>query len=127
MTIMRRLSLVLAIAAVAAAITQPAAGHRPRVVVVVGGRAAENPAAVARARAAVEGARGAEVQLRVPRTPTEELAVTHFFAVAGYDEIVAVDLDRRVAIAPVARKFPRVRFVTAGPAALSAAVADEAG
>jgi hypothetical protein len=106
-------------AALVAAGTQAATGNPPRVAVVVGGPAASNPAVVQRAGAL---ARGAQAQLRVPRTPTEELAVTHLLAVQGYDAIVGIDLDRRISVAPVARRFAHVRFMATGPAALAAAV-----
>jgi hypothetical protein len=59
----------------------------------------------------------------VAPTPTEELGVTHLLAVEGYDAIVGVDLDRRIAVAPVARRFPGVRFVATQPRSLVASVA----
>ena len=83
--------------------------------------AGRDPAALAEARAAVARA-GDEAQLRVPRTPTEQLSVTHYFAVQGYDLVVGVGLDRRVAITPVARKFPHTRFLAARPGKVARAL-----
>jgi basic membrane lipoprotein Med (substrate-binding protein (PBP1-ABC) superfamily) len=117
-----RLALVAAlVAAAVAASAQPSAGDEPRVAIVVD---AADRAAVARAEAVVAASRGAEVTLRVPRTPTEQLQVTHLLAVAGYDAVVGVGLDRRVAVDPVARRFPGVRFIAADQATLAAAVRD---
>ena len=91
--------------------TASAAPER-RIVVVVD--AAAGPAAIAEARAAVKAA-GPQAQLRVPRTATEQLSVTHYFAARGYRLVVGVGLDRDVAVAPVAAKFPRTRFVAVEP------------
>jgi hypothetical protein len=116
MTPLRRALVLLLVAASAAAWAQPSAGDEPRVAIVVD---AADRAAVARAEAV---AAGADVALRVPRTATEQLQVTHLLAVAGYDAVVGVGLDRRIAIDPVARRFPGVRFVAADRATLDAAV-----
>ncbi len=83
-----------------------------RVLVVVDATAGRDPAVLEEARAAVERA-GDGAQLRVPRTPTEQLSVTHYFAAQRYDLVVGVGLDRHVAVQPVARRFPHTRFVTA--------------
>jgi hypothetical protein len=123
-----RFAATLAIAAAAAAVTQAAAGAPPRaaaanperVAVVVGGRAASDPAVLARASRLVGRRLGADVRLRVARTPTEELAITHVLAVEGYGAVVGVDLDRAVSVAPVARRFPHVRFISTRPATLAA-------
>jgi len=93
-----------------------------RVVVVVDAAAGNDPAVLAEARAAVERA-GGEAQLRVPRTPTEQLSVTHYFAARGYDLVVGVGLDRHVAVQPVATRFPDTRFVTAEPGQVAATLA----
>jgi basic membrane lipoprotein Med (substrate-binding protein (PBP1-ABC) superfamily) len=93
--------------------TASAAPER-RVVVVVDSSAASDPAVLAEAEAAVKAA-GPEAQLRVPRTPTEQLSVTHYFAARGYRLVVGVGIDRGVAVAPVAAKFPHTRFVAAAP------------
>jgi hypothetical protein len=110
---------VAALAAVAlvAGGAQPAAGDQPRVAIVVGGSAAAQPALLERARAAAAHAHGVQVELRVPRTPTEELGVTHVLAAGGVDAVIGVDLDRAVSVDPVARKYSGVHFVTAGPGA----------
>jgi hypothetical protein len=92
-----------------------------RAVVVVDAAAASDPAVLAEARAAVAAA-GEDAQLRVPRTATEQLSVTHLFAARGYDLVVGVGLDRRVAVAPVASHYPSIRFVTAAPGKVAAAL-----
>ena len=92
-----------------------------RAVVVVDAAAASDPAVLAEARAAVAAA-GEDAQLRVPRTATEQLGVTHLFAARGYDVVVGVGLDRRVAVAPVASHYPTTRFVTAAPGKVAAAL-----
>jgi basic membrane lipoprotein Med (substrate-binding protein (PBP1-ABC) superfamily) len=98
------------------------ASPQGRVVVVVDAAAGRDPAVLAEARAAVARA-GGEAQLRVPRTATEQLSVTHYFAAQRYDVIVGVGLDRRVAVAPVAGKFPDTRFVAARPGHVAEALA----
>jgi hypothetical protein len=106
-------------ALVAAAIVRDAASEpvNPlRVVVVVDASVSPDPALVARAGAALRRAErsgAVEGQLRVPRSPTEQLSVTHYFAVKRFDAVVGVGLDDRVAVAPVARRFPAVDFVAA--------------
>jgi hypothetical protein len=77
-------------------------------VVVVADAAAPAAATRAALRAAGPGA-----ELRLPRTPTEQLSVTHWFAARGY-EVVAVGLSRRTAIEPVARRYPQVHFIVRG-------------
>jgi hypothetical protein len=91
-----------------------------RAVVVVDAAAARDPAVLAEARAAVAAAEDA--QLRVPRTATEQLSVTHLFAARGYSLVVGVGLDRRVAVAPVASHYPSTRFVSAAPGQVAAAL-----
>jgi hypothetical protein len=102
--------------------TASAAPER-RVVVVVDAAAGADPAVLAEAEAAVKAA-GSEAQLRVPRTATEQLAVTHYFAARGYRTVVGVGLDRDVAVAPVASKFPRTEFVAAAPGQVAQALHD---
>jgi hypothetical protein len=97
------------------------AAPQRRVVVVVDATAGRDPAVLAEARSVVERA-GDEAQLRVPRTPTEQLAVTHYFAARGYDLVIGVGLDRRVAVTPVARKFPCTHFVAARPGEIARAL-----
>jgi basic membrane lipoprotein Med (substrate-binding protein (PBP1-ABC) superfamily) len=111
----RSLLLAGVLALVVVGSTQGAsAAPQRRVVVVVDASAARDPAVLAEARAAVARA-GDEAQLRVPRTPTEQLAVTHYFAAQGYTTIIGVGLDRRVAVDPVAAKYPQTHFVAASP------------
>jgi basic membrane lipoprotein Med (substrate-binding protein (PBP1-ABC) superfamily) len=100
--------------------TASAAPER-RVVVVVD--AAAGPAALAEAEAAVDAA-GPQAQLRVPRTPTEQLSVTHYFAAQGYRLVVGVGLDRDVAVAPVAAEYPRTRFVASEPGQVAPVLAE---
>ena len=92
-----------------------------RAVVVVDAAAARDPAILAEARAAVEAA-GDRAQLRVPRTTTEQLSVTHLFAAQGYGLVVGVGLDRRIAVTPVAERYPDTRFATAAPGQVAAAL-----
>jgi basic membrane lipoprotein Med (substrate-binding protein (PBP1-ABC) superfamily) len=112
---------LLALAIFACVQAAPAASER-RVVVVVDAAAGRDPAVLEEARAAVARA-GSEAQLRVPRTATEQLSVTHYFAAKRYDLVVGVGLDRRVAVAPVAGKYPRVVFVSARPGHVAQALA----
>ena len=95
----------------------------PRFVVVVDESAGRDQAAVDAATRAVIAARGADGQLRITRTPTEQLSVTGYFAARGYD-VVGVGLDREIAVDPVAERYPDTHFtlVEAGgiPAAASA-------
>jgi hypothetical protein len=112
---------LLALTVLGAVQTAPASPER-RVVVVVDAAAGRDPAVLAEARSAVRRA-GGEAQLRVPRTATEQLSVTHYFAARGYSLVVAVGLDRRVAIAPVETRFSHTRFVTAAPGHVGAALA----
>ena len=98
----------LVLALVAVGLAQPAQGDQPKVAYVVAGDAASQPAVVARvsALAAADGA-----QLRVPHTTADQLGVTHLLAARGYDKVITVGVDRRIAIAPVAARFPETRFV----------------
>jgi len=94
----------------------PAEGQSPapaRFVVVVDESAGRNDAAVDAATRAVKAARGADVQLRVTRTPTEQLSVTSYFAARGYD-VIGVGLDRAIAVDPVAERYPDTRFSFVG-------------
>ena len=93
--------------AVAAATAQTDRGT-PEVLLLVAGKAAENPQVLARAKAASDRT-GA--QLRVAHTTADELGVTHLFAARGYETIVTVGVDRRIAVDPVADHYPGVRFV----------------
>jgi len=116
--------LIAGLLALTAAVSVQAASAAPerQVVVVVDAAAGRDPAVLAEAQAAVERA-GDGAQLRVPRTPTEQLSVTHYFAAKRYDLVVGVGLDRRVAVTPVARKFPGIRFVAAEPGRVATTLA----
>ena len=101
----------------------PAEGQSPapaRFVVVVDESAGRNDAAVDAATRAVKAARGADVQLRVTRTPTEQLSVTSYFAARGYD-VIGVGLDREIAVDPVAEDYPDTRFSMVGADGVAAA------
>jgi basic membrane lipoprotein Med (substrate-binding protein (PBP1-ABC) superfamily) len=111
---MNKLRTILAatlLAAAAAGCAQVAEGSQQKVLVVLGGNAAHSPALIERAREAVAADHGAEVLLRVPQSSTEELGVTHMAAARHYDTVIAVDLDQRVSVDPVAQRYPNVRFV----------------
>ena len=99
------------------------APSQPRFVVVVDTSAGRDAAAIEAATDAVRSARGADGELRITRTPTEQLSVTSYFAARGYD-VVGVGLDREIAVDPVAERYPDTHFrlVQAGgiPAAASA-------
>jgi basic membrane lipoprotein Med (substrate-binding protein (PBP1-ABC) superfamily) len=119
-----RYLIIAALLALTVSVGAQAASAEPerRVVVVVDATAGNDPAALAEARAAVERA-GAEAQLRVPRTPTEQLSVTRYFAAKDYDLVIGVGLDRPVAVAPVSERYPDTRFVAARPGEVTAALA----
>jgi hypothetical protein len=107
-----RTLLAAGVAAIAAAgCASVAEGGQDKVLVVLGGTAAQSPALIEQARDAVANATGVEAQLRVPKTATDELGVTHMAAARHYDEIITVDLDQRVSVEPVAERYPTVRFV----------------
>ena len=97
----------------------------PRFVVVVDESAGRDAAAVEAATRAVRAARGADGELRITRTPTEQLSVTSYFAARGYD-IVGVGLDREIAVDPVAAHYPDTRFSLTGAGGLPSAVAGAA-
>jgi hypothetical protein len=68
------------------------------------------------------------VPVRVPRSAAEELAVTHLLAAQGERTVIGVGLDHRVAVAPVAQRYPGTRFVAAPANARALARAiDQAG
>jgi hypothetical protein len=93
--------------AVAAGLAGPP-NDDPKVAIVVAGRAAEQPATLQRVRAL---ATDEHAQLRVIHTTAEQLGVTHVLAAQGYDEVRTIGVDRRIAVAPVQRRFPETRFV----------------
>ena len=49
------------------------------------------------------------------QTQADQLGTTHLLAARGYDTVVAVGLDRRIALDPVAARYPGTRFVEARP------------
>jgi hypothetical protein len=105
MTPARLFSTLLVAAALAGCATVAGAESPtgPRVVVVA-------DASVPHARAvAAQRDAGPGAELRLPRTATEQLSVTHWFAARGYD-VVGLGLDRRVAVDPVAQRYPNVHF-----------------
>ena len=102
----------------------PAEGQSPQpphFVVVVDQSAGARPQAVEAATRAVEAARGAQAELRITRTPTEQLSVTSYFAARGYD-VVGVALDPDIAVDPVAERYPDTRFTLVDAGGLPAAV-----
>ncbi len=123
MNLLRTILAATALAIAAAGCAQVAEGSQPKVLVVLGGNAAQSPALIEQARDAVAAADGVDVQLRIPQTATEELGVTHMAAARHYDTVIAVDLDRRVSVDPVAERYPDVRFVDAGGSSLAKALA----
>ena len=103
----------------------PAAGQSPapaKFVVVVDESAGRDDAAVDAATRAVTAARGDDGELRITRTPTEQLSVTSYFAARGYD-VVGVGLDPDIAVDPVAERYPDTRFSLVDAGGLDAAVA----
>ncbi len=108
------LPILLAAALLSGGALAAQADPSPRAVVVVDARSAA-PGVIAAAEAA-----GADV--RVARTSTEQLSVTHLFAAKRYDVIVGVGLDRRVAVDPVAEHYPGTRFALVAPAGVARAL-----
>jgi hypothetical protein len=94
-----------------------------RVLVVVDTAGDTDPALVRSATDALAAAEraGADAELRVTRTPTEQLSVTHYFAAKGFDTVVGVGLDPAIAVDPVAERFPGTRFTAATEQDLAAA------
>jgi hypothetical protein len=109
MNLSRLLSTLLVAAALAGVATSAGAesGTSARVVVVADA-SVPHSTVVAAQRAAGPGA-----ELRVPRTATEQLSVTHWFAARGYD-VIGIGLSRRIAVDPVAARYPQVRFQLLG-------------
>ena len=76
---------------------------------------ASQPATLQRAR---EYANEHHAQLRVVPTTAQELGVTHLLAASHYDEVTTVGVDRRIAVDPVAERFPETRFAEVSVGAL---------
>jgi hypothetical protein len=108
MTLPRLILVLLAAAVLAGCATAAGAESGSGNVVVVADARVPHDVALAALRAAGPGA-----ELRIPRTPTEQLSVTHWFAARGYD-VVGIGLSRRVAVDPVQRRYPTVHFALAG-------------
>ena len=122
---MTRLLIIIALLVLGVAgFVFPAEGQSPRpsrFVVVVDQSSGRDAAAVDAATRAVEAARGAQAELRITRTPTEQLSVTSYFAARGYD-VVGVGLDRGIAVDPVAERYPDTRFSLVDSGGIPAAV-----
>jgi hypothetical protein len=103
----RLLMTMLATLAVLAGAAGAAAGGDPPahdgVAVVLAGTAAQRADLIGELKG---------VPVRVPRTAAEQLAVTHLLAARGEQTVIGVGLDRRVAVAPVAKRYPGTRFET---------------
>jgi hypothetical protein len=99
------LGIALALVAVGMAQSAPT---QPKVAYVVAGDAAEQPASIARVRTL---AAREDAQLRITHTTADQLGVTHLLAASGYDQVKTVGVDRRIAIEPVAARYPETRFV----------------
>jgi anti-sigma factor RsiW len=111
----RALATALALAALVA-FSALAAHSRPapKVAVVMDASVAHDPALRAEAetwlrRSAPAGA--ARIAARVPAGATQQLSVTSTLATRGYDTIVAIGLDSRVALDPVVRRYRDLRVV----------------
>jgi basic membrane lipoprotein Med (substrate-binding protein (PBP1-ABC) superfamily) len=83
-----------------------------RTAVVMDRAVAQDPARRAAAAEWLQSQGAANIAPRITNSPTQELAVTSALAVRGYDVIVAVGLDQRVAIDPVVRRYPDLRVVS---------------
>jgi len=108
----RALATVLVVAGLAGL-----AGHRrpePNVALVMDASVANDPALRAEAETWLRGAAppgAARIAARVPAGATQQLSVTSTLATRGYDTIVAIGLDSRVALDPVVRRYPDLRVV----------------
>ncbi len=105
---------LLAAAVLAATLISPAAAPdgAPRFAIVSDAASGTTAAQAAAAVEARERATGADGDYRITRTPTEALSVTHLLAAEGYDTVIVDGIDERVAVAPVAERYPATRFVT---------------
>src|SRR4051812_41217561 len=114
----RRVAVGIAVATVAlAALVSLSAlassGKRTeRVAVVMDRSGATDTARRAAAADWLQAHGAANVTPRITNGPTQQLSVTSALAVRGYDVIVAVGLDKPVAIDPVARHYRDLRVVS---------------
>jgi hypothetical protein len=83
-----------------------------RVAVVMDRSVAQDPARRAAAAEWLQAQGAANIVPRITNGPNQQLAVTSALAIRGYDAIVAVGLDERVAIDPVVRRYPDLRVVS---------------
>src|SRR5262249_6191301 len=103
----RLISILLAALALGAATTQAdVTKPRDRIAVVLAGQNARRSDLIA----ALKG-----ITVRVPHSEAEQLAVTHLLAAQGVRRVIGVGLDRRVAVEPVARRYPGTRFESVAP------------
>ncbi|MBE2320876.1 hypothetical protein DVA67_033265 [Solirubrobacter sp. CPCC 204708] len=109
----------IALALVAGTAIASPEDHRSQRAIVVAGAAATDKAALKQAHAV---ATATDADLKVVKTTAEQLGVIHMLAARDYDVVVTVGVDRSSAVAPVAEKFPRVRFVAAKANGLGAAM-----
>jgi hypothetical protein len=100
--------LAVALLGAGAAVNPAPSQPRERFAIVADAGLQAEAAAAVRAR---ERATGAEGTLRIARTPTEALSVTHLLAAQGYDTVITDGIDERIAVAPVAERYPATRFV----------------
>ena len=110
----RILPITLALALVAA-VALADTRHTPRVAVVL---------AAAERADLVSQVKRADVALRVPRSTADQLGTTHVLAADQYATVVVVGADRKLALDPVAHRYPQTRFdvATADPKVLQAAL-----
>jgi hypothetical protein len=114
----RRIAVRIAVAAVmlAALVSLSAlasSGTRAeRVAVVMDRSVAQDPARRAAAADWLRAQGADSVAPRITNGPTQQLAVTSTLALRGYDVIVAVGLDRPVAVDPVVQRYPDLRVVS---------------
>jgi hypothetical protein len=116
MAIARRILIVaLALAAVVTLNAITAAGDDAgKTAVVIDSSVAHDPARLAAAQEWLrrsDPAGAADVAPRVPAGATQQLAVTSALATRGYDTIVAIGLDRSVALDPVVQRHADLRVV----------------
>jgi hypothetical protein len=103
----------IALAALVSLSALASSGSREeRVAVVMDRSVAHDPARRAAAADWLQAEGAADIAPRITNSPTQQLAVTSALAVRGYDVVVAVGLDRRVAIDPVVHRYPDLRVVS---------------
>jgi hypothetical protein len=83
-----------------------------RVAVVMDRSVTQDPARRAAAAEWLRAQGAADIAPRITNSPTQQLSVTSALATRGYDVIVAVGLDKRVAIDPVVDRHPDLRVVS---------------